>query len=162
MEDIRFNQVFEGNERMKSLAEQATSIFNKCIAGLDAVGDSRRIGDRNSGYMPLIVECIGEWGLGKIYSLAHYSEQNGDLMADPEMTFLVGQGGLVFPLTYRNDFVGVDQVAAEPTQGQTGCRFNARLQGELCSFAADWMGNLAEQQDLDADGQLSCESRCND
>ena len=54
--------------------------------------------------MPLIVECVGEWGLGKIYSLAHYSEQNRDLMADPEMTFLLGAGGLVFPLTYRNDF----------------------------------------------------------
>ena len=36
------------------------------------------------------------------YSIAHYGQQNGDLMADPEMTFR-GDGT---PLTYRNDYVG--------------------------------------------------------
>ena len=147
---------------MKYLTKQATSIFRNCIAGLDTVGNHRRIGEADSGYMPLSVECIGTWGTGKIYSLAHYSEQNGDLMADPEMTFLVGATGLVFLLTYRNDFVGIEQVAAEPTPGKTGCRFNARLQRDLCEFAADWMSNLAEQQDLDADVPVSCEVQLDD
>lgn len=41
-------------------------------------------------YMPLVIELIGEqvstpFGIGKLYSLAHYYEQNGDLMRDPEM-----------------------------------------------------------------------------
>ncbi len=85
-------------------------------------------------------------GQGLVYSLAHYGEQNGDLMCDPEMTFLLGSGGLVFPLSYRNDFMGVDQVAAEPSE--KGVRFNERLQRELCSFASDWFRNLEEQQDL--------------
>lgn len=145
---------------MKCLAKQATNIFTKCTSGLATPGDHRRIGDADSGYMPLCVECIGTWGNGQIYSFAHYAEQNGDLMADPEMTFLLGTGGKVFPLTYRNDSIGISQVAADPTQSQAGCRFNARLQRDLCQVAADWMRNIAEQQDLDA--PLSCESGCND
>lgn len=133
---------------MKHLSKQATSIFNKCIDGLKEPGDHRRIGDADSGFMPLIVECVDTWGLGLIYSLAHYAEQNGDLMSDPEMTFLVGKDGQVFPLTYRNDFVGVDQVAAEPNDNGDGVRFNAKLQAELCTFAAQWFKNIDEQQDL--------------
>ena len=133
---------------MKHLSQQATSIFNKCINGLNAPGDSRRIGDGDTGYMPLIVECVDTWGQGLIYSLAHYGEQNGDLMADPEMTLLVGRNGQVFPLTYRNDFIGVNQVAAEPNDQRDGVKFNARLQSELCSFATQWLKNIAEQQDL--------------
>ncbi len=133
---------------MKHLSKQATSIFNQCIDGLNEPGDSKRIGNGDAGFMPIIVECIDTWGLGLIYSLAHYAEQNGDLMCDPEMTFLAGKDGQVFPLAYRNDFVGVDQVAAEPNDQRDGIRFNARLQSELCTFATQWLKNISEQQDL--------------
>lgn len=133
---------------MKHLSKTATTIFNKCINGLKEPGEHRRIGDADAGFMPLIVECVETWGLGKIYSLAHYTEQNGDLMSDPEMTFLVGRDGQVFPLTYRNDFTGIAQVAAEPNDIGNGVRFNARLQTELCTFATQWINNINEQQDL--------------
>ena len=133
---------------MKHLTKQATSIFNKCIDGLKEPGDHRRIGDADSGFMPLIVECVDTWGQGLIYSLAHYAEQNSDLMCVPEMTFLVGKDGQVFPLTYRNDFMGVSQVAAEPNEQRDGIRFDSKLQAELCTFAAQWLKNIDEQQDL--------------
>ena len=133
---------------MKHLSKQATSIFNKCIQGFKELGDHRRIGDADTGFMPLIIECVDTWGLGLIYSLAHYAEQNSDLMRDPEMTFLVGKDSQVFPLTYRNDFVGVDQVAAEPNDKGDGVRFNARLQAQLCTFATQWLKNIDEQQNL--------------
>ena len=59
---------------MKHLTKQATSIFNKCIDGLKEPGDHRRIGDADTGFMPLIVECVDTWGLGLIYFLALYAE----------------------------------------------------------------------------------------
>lgn len=133
---------------MNHLSKTATTIFNKCINGLKEPRDHRRIGDADSEFMPLIVECVDTWGLGRIYSLAHYAEQNGDLMSDPEMTFLAGKDGQVFPLTYRNDFVGIDQVAAEPNDTGDGVRYYARLRSELCTFAAQWLKNISEQQDL--------------
>ena len=76
--------------------------------------------------------------------LAHYA----DLLCDPEMTFMAGKNGQVLPLINRNDFVGVDQVAAEPNDQRDGVRFSARLQSELCTFATQWLKNIAEQQDL--------------
>ena len=39
-------------------------------------------------FMPLVVEKIMDQpGFEAVYSLAHYGKLNGDLMADPEMTF---------------------------------------------------------------------------
>ena len=41
-------------------------------------------------YMPVVIEKTGNLpGYGEIVSVAHYSLQNGDLMADPEMEFTV-------------------------------------------------------------------------
>ena len=40
--------------------------------------------------MPVVVEKVGRLpGYGEIISIAHYEEQNGDLMADPEMEFTI-------------------------------------------------------------------------
>jgi len=49
----------------------------------------------NAPYMPLVVEGLdesGPMGLPAI-SVAHYGEQNGDLMRDPEMCFELGLAG---------------------------------------------------------------------
>ena len=42
----------------------------------------------------------GRW---PIFSLAHYYEQNGDLVCDPDVTFLVADQ--VHPLTFEQDGV---------------------------------------------------------
>ena len=44
-------------------------------------------------------------------SVAHYGEQNGDLMRDPEMMFELGLAGGAHlnAFYYRNDYVGVEQ-----------------------------------------------------
>src|SRR5690349_5579060 len=42
------------------------------------------------GFMPLVVEAIGPGPRGlPMVSVAHYYEQNGDLMKDPDMVFEV-------------------------------------------------------------------------
>ena len=68
-------------------------------------------------FMPVVFEILGQSAelLGTKYdivSMAHYYVQNGDLMADPEMTFLCGQVGdeyIVMPGSYRQDGLGINQ-----------------------------------------------------
>ena len=55
---------------------------------------------------PVVVEKVGNLkGYGEIISIAHYGEQNGDLMADPEMTFTIVVGEY-YPISFRNDYLG--------------------------------------------------------
>jgi hypothetical protein len=61
------------------------------------------------GLMDLSVETWPQDD-GMHLSVAHYGEQNGDLMADPEMEFFVG-GGQIAPISYRNDYLGLFQKA---------------------------------------------------
>ena len=131
---------------MRHLNPVATRIFECLVQGLEAVGDSKRVAN-NDSYMQVIVEFTGTYGKASIFSVSHYGEQNGDLMCDPDMTFLLGTGGQVYPLSYRNDYVGVDQIAVRLETGSK-IRFNEKLQYELVDFAQDWFGNINEQQDL--------------
>ncbi len=134
---------------MNCLGVKAATTFCSIVNGLREPGDSRRIGDGSNGYMPLSIECIEICSHGLIYSLAHYSEQNGDLMRDPELTFLHNNDGEILPLSYRNDFVGVDQIAVEMLE-HSGWKVNAKLQRELMLFSTDWLRNISQQQDLES------------
>jgi hypothetical protein len=104
----------------------------------------------NPPFMRLVVEVIGgpyENG-GYEVSVAHYGEQNGDAMRDPEITFLVvpaEQGTTWTPLTFENSYMGCYQVVAEATrEGQLNVR-NAALLRDLRDFANQWDLNLMEQ-----------------
>ena len=124
---------------MHSLNEQARKIMETLIAQLD---DGYLKLDNTSGtFMPLIVEKVtDEPGFTAVYSLAHYGEQNGDLMADPEMTFGESEHEF-YPLSFRNDYVGVYQeVIAE--------QVNLKRQKELAEFTAIWLENIVDQQGI--------------
>lgn len=101
----------------------------------------------NEPYMPLTVEYLGETdhrGL-PIYSMTHYGEQNGDLMADPDMTFSVDFANEeVHPLTFRNDYMGVNQEVYRT--GENGkIVYSPRLLTDLDSFLSTWLTNLDRQ-----------------
>lgn len=110
----------------------------------------------NPPYMRLVVEVVGPMfpnGTCEL-SVAHYGEQNGDAMRDPEMTFLVtpqdnGQWQWN-PLTFLNDYVSVYQEAAEYDNfGQVRVR-NAKLVRELQEFAEQWDRNITHQGFIEA------------
>jgi len=67
----------------------------------------------NAPYMELVIEAMDESGpMGlPALSIAHYGEQNGDLMRDPEMCFELGMAGGAHldPWYWRNDYVAVEQ-----------------------------------------------------
>jgi hypothetical protein len=64
---------------------------------------------RNGPYMPLTVEKLEGTPL---ISLCHTSEQNGDLMMDPEVVYLVREGSAA-PIYFKNDFVGIEHATVE-------------------------------------------------
>lgn len=156
---------------LKSLNKASTKIFKDLISGLeprnfDGTSQShRRIGGEIGGgqtYMPVCVECINENTWGQVFSIAHYYKQNSDLMADPDMEFLVeidGEGiGGVYPLTFYQASLGQRDVGAwfEVSNGeeisngahsgdlQLHSRYYKQL--SLAKFANQWMKNIKVQQ----------------
>jgi uncharacterized protein DUF6908 len=111
---------------------------------INRVETSLRI--ENPPYLPLCVEQIepGPHGLPAI-SIAHYGEQNGDLMRDPEMCFeLEIEHGMVKdfqPYYFRNDYLGVEQLAVDFDTRTV----NTKLVLSLRSFARTWDANLEQQ-----------------
>lgn len=67
-----------------SMKQLITRIAEKYSVDLSVTGAYLRL--EQEGFMPLVIETIGR----NQFSVAHYYEQNGDLIADPEVIFLTG------------------------------------------------------------------------
>ena len=101
----------------------------------------------NPPYLPLVIEAVDESGpLGlPALSVAHYSEQNGDPMRDPEMCFELGLAGgaHLMPYYWRNDYVAVEQVSRAIIRDHYVELLELGKQHE--TFAATWDNNLRLQ-----------------
>jgi len=104
----------------------------------------------NPPYMALVIEATpepGSLGLPSL-SVAHYGEQNGDLMRDPEMCFELSADLHLNAFYYRNDYLGVEQWSRFLRDGQYAVHADLYRQQE--SFAALWDKNLRAQGFLEA------------
>ena len=101
----------------------------------------------NQPYMSLVIEAMDESGPCGLpaLSVAHYGEQNGDLMRDPEMCFELGLAGGAHlnPFYWRNDYMGVEQWSRFITG--TDYAFHRELFQQHVSFAKVWDRNLSSQ-----------------
>jgi hypothetical protein len=101
----------------------------------------------NPPYMALVIEAMDESGPCGLpaLSVAHYGEQNGDAMRDPDMGFELGFAGgpHLNPFYLRNDYVGTEQWSRLIADGQYICHL--RLHGEHQHFATLWDRNLRQQ-----------------
>src|SRR5437763_9367164 len=115
------------------------------IALFGGLADLRHVRLEAPGFMPLVIEAIGTGPRGlPAVSVAHYYEQNGDLMRDPEMVFEAGPGRELLPVSYQQDNLGIYQEAAlQDDQG--GVMVRPRLTKELARFARQWDRNLKDQ-----------------
>jgi hypothetical protein len=96
--------------------------------------------------MRLTVENIGLGPRGfPALSIAHYGEQNGDLMRDPEMCFEMEiENGSVkefHPYYFRNDYAGFEQFTVNDASGS----IDLKAIPSQREFAKVWSANLAEQ-----------------
>jgi hypothetical protein len=105
----------------------------------------------NPPYMALVIEAIepGPLGLPGL-SVAHYGEQNGDLMRDPEMCFELGLAGGAYldPWYWRNDYVAVEQWSRNIVRGHYV--HLVQLHEHHKRFAETWDNNLRLQGFLGA------------
>jgi hypothetical protein len=117
--------------------------------GFEAVRN-RYLRLENPPLMRLVIEVIGGPYPNGAYevSVAHYSEQNGDAMRDPEITFLVqpnDHGHAWSPLTFENSYLGAYQVVAITTAEGTLQVRQPRQMQDLREFAIQWDINIKEQ-----------------
>ena len=108
----------------------------------------------NAPYMALVIEAIDESGPGGLpaISVAHYGEQNGDLMSDPEMCFELSKPPLcslaLSAWYYRDDYMGVEQYSRY-RDGEHYV-FLPGLYQQHEQFARQWDKNLRAQGFLEA------------
>jgi hypothetical protein len=132
---------------MKFLNKQARAVMDQLTDGLN--GGHRKVDNGGKSIMAVHVEQINQTPLGPVFSVTHFYEQNGDLMHDPDMTFLRGITGDYFPLSFQQDNLSIYQeVVAEWTDDGRIKSYRPRLSADLTSFANTWMRNIKEQQNL--------------
>lgn len=143
---------------MKALNKTATEIFTAIINGIPEGQAHYTLNNAEGSYMALHVEMIGIRELPGLntsrpyqeYSFAHYGEQNGDLMRDPDVTMLAIKGNdgklLLIPASYRNDYIGYEERNILYDDDSGTWKINKKAQADLTDFCNTWAVNLREQQ----------------
>ena len=141
---------------MQQLNKNATKIFDSL---LDKLNGQTHKKFTSEGFMPLVVEILeGQiataYGKGKLISIAHYYKQNGDVMRDPEMLFLVvdlrhelqgkEENLFVFPAMYQQDSLGIYEESIVFDNGAVkNC--HKLWQKAHANFANTWLVNIRQQ-----------------
>ena len=132
---------------MKKLNKESTKTMVKLIGKME--DGYAKIDNGGDGIMAVSIEDIGTRIGNQIISVAHYYKQNGDLMADPEVTFMkIETDGNTefFPLSYKQASLGMDReyVIFEDEK----IRFDRSKQNDLKNFCNNWFKNIADQQKI--------------
>lgn len=126
---------------MKPLNKTAAKTFMKIIEDLE----THKTIDNKSGFMPLHVEKLYTDEIGAFYSFAHYYMQNGDMMKDPDMEFVVTKTGQVFPKMFQMD---APPIYEESIFFDEKWKVKPALQKQHASFANMWLKNIKAQQNI--------------
>ena len=137
---------------MKSLNKNATIIIQKLLACINNPKYARTMGKyakiNNSNYSPVSVEKLMDIPtFDTHFVISHITVLNGDLMRDPEMEF-VTKNGKYYPITYRQDYLGIMQEALIYTNDGTPIKYRQDLMRDLAEFANEWMLNIEQQQHI--------------
>ena len=124
---------------MKPLNQAHSRILETLTRGLNDEQNHRRIDNAPGSFMAVVVEKIGP----ARYSVAHYYEQNGDLVADPDLEFVV-QDGAWFPVAITQ-WCGYQRAAETDEDGRV-VTYKRRAYADLRSFAGTLLTNIKRQQ----------------
>ena len=130
---------------MKAINRSAARAMRKMMSMMD--NGYAKI-QKSSSFMAVTIELVGQNELGKLFSVAHYAEQNGDLMRDPEVVFILGNDEEFYPITIQQDFIGKYQDVLEYDETGKIKGWYPRLQADLAAFANFWVKNIKYQQSL--------------
>lgn len=140
---MKTNEVKVNTDTVQESSKDGSNLLRENYLKLQGVA-SGILNDRYSymklhapGFMDLVIERI--WN--DRISLSHYYEQNGDLMADPDVEIIVDtENETLRPATFQQDNLGVFQCAY---QGNT--LMDENLAHELNSFLSQWLDNIKAQ-----------------
>lgn len=105
---------------------------------------SRKLGKDEGGVMALSIERLGP----RMYSLAHYYKQNGDMMRDPDVELFRDAQGRWFPVTFRQDGgMPVYTVALEMDASGIVGVYRRRYASQR-DFMRLWLRNLRAQHGI--------------
>jgi len=151
---------------METLNKFSTKIFCELIEKMQGKQHLKII---NEPFMPLTIEKIGEgiitpWGEGEQYSLCHYYMQNGDLMQDPEMCFVIAghhdyllyawEKAKIVPYSYEQANLAIYEVSVTFTSNKMD-KYNRTLQLHHIVFANQWLQNIVQQGFLKRKGNIN-------
>ncbi len=130
---------FGQEESMRVLSKTSAALLDAVTANLN-IGQSRKIDNAPGTYMALHVDRVGP----KTYSLAHYFQQNGDLVCDPDGVFVLTPNGWL-PVALQL-CTGHYTRALELGEDDQPTGVRPKALAELHEFAAMWLKNIASQQ----------------
>lgn len=144
---------------MRHLSKTATKQLEKLLAQLPVPEEGYhshvKVDNAKGLFMPVSVEVIakyGETGWSRHIAVAHYHEQNGDAMRDPEIVlaeYVTEEGERLFhPVSYRQDSIGVNREYVRFDNQGKPTHLVKRLQEDCARFCNDWMLNIKRQQGL--------------
>ena len=113
----------------------------------EEMGASKVIDYIHTVHMPIHVSLLadGPQEGTDIVSVSQQGEQNGDVMYDPEISFLRDHRGkktVYYPVSYRNDFLGINQHYLQTTDEGKLVFVDIKDQKDCAVFVGKWMKNL--------------------
>lgn len=130
---------------MKAINQKARRVMDTLTENMETIGDHRKIDNAEGTFMPVHVECIGRCNYGLLYSIAHYYEQNGDMVCDPDMVFIKAEtDGNYYPVSFEQGGL-IHKEAVIIKDGKVTSFFDGEQRDET-AFANVWMQNIKEQQ----------------
>ena len=134
---IKRSETIPIDNKIKTITQTNYELLSKFASEVLNGSHSYMKFEAGEGFMPLSVELIGHNRI----ALAHYFEQNGDLMADPDMEFVFSnKDKTLHARTYQLDSIGkyqnVDGIG----------EFNTKLEKQLNEFANMWLKNIIAQR----------------
>ena len=113
--------------------------LKKLIPDLDTLTVETHRKSKSGGFMDLSFEVLSRTTDQFTCAMTHYFEQNGDLIADPDMEIrVVPSMKMIEALAYQDQF-GYRVVYPEPG------KVNIRAKEELNQFLGQWLKNLIAQ-----------------
>jgi hypothetical protein len=134
---------------MKKLNKTAAIIFNHLVAMLGEQ-DHIKVDNSNGTFMPVSFDFLHDTKFvdndAKVFAMAHYFEQNGDLVPDPDMTFiqLVNLPEIIYPASITTQFGHRQSI----WKGNGVWKINRKEQADQTIFANQWLLNIKDQQQL--------------
>ncbi|CAL7964420.1 hypothetical protein GAMM_90020 [Gammaproteobacteria bacterium] len=144
--DIKNKKYNNNRKELKMDATIYSQIYNKLISlipNLEKMEVANSQISKANGFMDLHLDILSEGIIEqrqvKVISLAHYYEQNGDLVPDPDMTIKIYSQYKIAEALTLQDYFGYQQVY--PTQDTV----NSAVKVSLNSFLKTWLNNCIRQ-----------------